>query len=126
MSDEDDKVKRLPVRFKKPPDGSGPLLQVVQFDTKTCNHRWRFEGNPMGGGSRMIEISYLIRDGETEVECSACATKLDPMWVLRMLATEESKWREAEERYNDRMSTLKERTRTKCNHCGKLTKISSR
>ena len=72
----------------------------------------------------MVNVTYAIRKGETEVECSNCATKLDPMWVLTQIAHKESHWNRSRERYQEEMQRLNERSRTKCQNCGHITKIS--
>lgn len=125
MSD-DDKIKRLPVSFKKPPSGDESMLKVVHYEKDGCNHRFGYFGDPMSGGARMVNASYLIREGETEVECSLCGTKLDPMFVLRRLANEETQWLQTRKHYQEEMKRLRERERTKCDHCGKMTRISRR
>lgn len=121
---DDDNVKPLPVKFKAPPTDEPPFLKIVHYGGP-CNHRyfWRDKG---GLNSQMVNVTYLIREGETEVECSNCNTKLDPMWVLRLMATEENHWQRQRERYIDEMKRLRERSRTKCMKCGYLTEISRR
>ncbi len=115
MSD-DDKVARLPVRFKQPPseDHSDRTLLLAWERPKAgaCDHRWR--------------VQYLIREGEAEVECGGCGTRLDPMWVLKLLATEDRRYSEARKTYLDEQKRLAERKRTKCESCGHMTRISSR
>jgi hypothetical protein len=121
MSDDtDDKIKPIPVKFKRPPGEEQPMLKVVHSYGEDCNHRYRWNG------SRMVDATYLLREGETEVECGLCHTRLDPMFVLRILAGEETQWLRARERYIDEMRRLNERSRTKCEHCGGMTRISSR
>ncbi len=112
MSDEEDKVKRLPVRFKKPTHDEGRVLQVVHPRSPACDHQFK--------------VSYLIRPGETEVECSGCGTRLDPMWVLSRLAAQDSQFYRARERYQEEMKRLEERSRTKCEACGHMTRTSRR
>ena len=116
MSEDDDGVIRLPVRFKNPP--SEDALSLVVVHSEGCNHKWHFVRG------KLVHFPFLIREGETEVECGGCGTKLDPMWVLRNLANEENGWKMAQERYLDEMKRLSERSRTECQHCGKMTKIS--
>jgi hypothetical protein len=41
-----------------------------------------------------------------------------------MLAGEETKWHESFKRYQAEMRRLSERSRTKCQHCGQMTRIS--
>ena len=115
----DENVTPLPVRFKTPPGDDEPMLKVLSWDGK-CNHRFQWNG------SRMVHASYQIREGETEVECSICHTRLDPMFVLRVLAGEETQWSRSRARYQDEMRRLQERSRTKCFHCGQMTEISRR
>lgn len=117
---DDEKVKKLPIKFKTPPGADEPMLKVVHYEHGACDHKHTWQNG------RMKSVSYLIRNGETEVECSGCGTKLDPMFVLRILASEETKWHHNRENYQDAMKRLSERERTKCDHCGKLTRISRR
>lgn len=119
MSD-DENVTRLPVRFKSPHQEEGRSIVVKDgwVDRAVCNHRDRWQGD------KIVGVTYAIRDGETEVECGNCGVKLDPMWVLKMLAHKESQWHQTRERYNDEMRRLSERSRTKCEACGHLTRIS--
>jgi hypothetical protein len=123
MTDEDN-IKRLPVRFKKPVGEEGRALQLVDRFGE-CNHRSFFRSSGDGSLSgQLLKVTYVIREGETEVECGNCHTKLDPIWVLRNLAVEESTWARARERYQDEMKRLRDRSYTRCEHCGKMTKIS--
>ncbi len=121
MSD-DDKVKPIPVKFKKAPDSDDPpFLTVVSKwgdDKGSCDHRSYY------ADGRMVPVTYGLREGETEIECGRCHTRLDPMFVLRRLASEETSWKRHREVYIDEMKRLKERSRTKCYHCGKMTEIS--
>lgn len=117
--DGDDKITKLPVRFKLPPGEEGRALKVVDpYGRDECNHMWFWNG------SRMVNVTYLIRAGETEVECSNCEKKLDPMWVLTKIANKESQWNRSRERYLDEMKRLKERSKTRCLKCGYMTPIS--
>lgn len=119
MSD-DENVTRLPVQFKRPLQDEGTVLKVVErfLSRDECNHITRLDG------TRVVSVTYLIREGETEVECGNCATRLDPMWVLAKLAREESGWNNARRMYLDEMKRLRERSRTKCDACGHMTRIS--
>lgn len=120
MSDDEDKVTRLPIKFRTPPGEDEPMLKVVEQTWRNgeCNHRYRIEG------VATRSANYLIREGETEVECGLCGMRLDPMFVLRILAREETKWQRSREQYTDEMRRLSERQRTKCQHCGSITRIS--
>lgn len=107
--DGDDKIKRLPVRFKTANDEGRSLKVVDSFDAG-CDHR--------------MPVTYKIRPGEAEVECGRCGARLDPVWVLTQLANRESRYVYNRERYNDEMRRLAERSKTACEHCGKMTRIS--
>lgn len=106
----DDNVTKLPVRFRKPLADEGRIIQ---------------EADPIGA-CRHQDATYLIGPGAADVECSKCGTRLDPMWVLRQLARHDSRMHSAHSRYHEEMKRLSERTRTKCENCGQMTRISRR
>ncbi len=117
--DDDDKVSRLPVRFKQPANEAGRTLKIVEnrFSKDECDHvhlngRWN------------SRVTYMIRKGETEVECGGCGIKLDPMFVLTLMANAETDWLRTRETYIEEMKRLDERKATKCDHCGQMTRIS--
>jgi hypothetical protein len=116
-SEEGGKVTAIPVKFKDPPSGEGPTLKLVKYGDG-CNHMWAFRG------SQKLGASYIIREGETEVECGLCGTRLNPMFVLSRLAGEETRWHQARANYQNEMKRLKDRSRTKCEHCDRMTRIS--
>lgn len=117
-----DKITKLPVNFKAPPSDDGPMLTIVdtRFGATGCNHSFTYVGG------KCVSAKYLIREGETEVECSLCETKLDPMFVLRKLAHEETKWERSRKTYREEMARLNERKATKCEHCSRMTRVSWR
>lgn len=115
---DDDNVVELPIKAKAKRDENGPMLTVIDSWPEGCNHKWRVTG------FKTQDAHYLIREGETEVECGLCGTRLDPMFVLRQMAHYETQWHRGRARYLDEMKRLKERSRTKCTHCGNMTKIS--
>lgn len=120
MIDEPENVTKLPIKFKAPPSDEGPMLEVVQYEPDGCNHKYKVIG------SKVVNARYLIREGETEVECNLCGTKLDPMFVLRKLAHEETNWHRTRKAYQAEMVRLNERKATKCEHCNRMTRISRR
>lgn len=124
MSD-DDKVKPIGIRFKAPPGADAPMLKMVdKYSGGACNHRNHFVDGGGAFGRQLVDVQYLIRDGETEVECGGCGAKLDPMWVLQLLAHKETQWERTRQRYHEEMQRLAKRSRTTCEHCGKMTAIS--
>jgi hypothetical protein len=89
----DDNVRKLPVKFKsKVPDD----LVLVQQSNK-CMH------DPMFGASFIVDASL------SEVTCSKCSEKLNPMWVLNILAREDRRMKENREKYAEEMKRLSER-----------------
>ena len=110
MTDDGDNVKKLPVRFKNPVPEDRTLLfphEVGKWDK--CHHE-----------------KFVIDSSKAEVECGTCGEKLNPMWVLGRLAGCEANFHETHTRYAEEIKRLSERTRTKCNNCGKMTRISRR
>jgi hypothetical protein len=71
-------------------------------------------------------VPYLVDEALAEVECGKCGAKLNPMWVLVRLANEDRRLNESQRRYQEEMARLNERERTKCEHCGQMTRISRR
>lgn len=61
-----------------------------------------------------------------DVICDKCGEKMNPIQVLLIMARNETKWHEAGKRYGEEMKRLRERSRTKCRHCGKITPITDR
>lgn len=116
-----DEVTKLPVKFKSPPTGERTLEVVQRYGKDACNHCYYFDG-----GSRMKNVTYLVDEGAAEVECGHCHAKLNPMWVLTKLAHNETRYHETAERYHEELRRLSERSRTKCDACGHMTRISRR
>src|ERR1700679_614538 len=106
MSDED-KVHALPVRAKRAL-GAGHELSMVA--PAGCWHR---------GG-------YLVDERLAEVTCATCKAKLNPIWVLQQLTMAENRFHDLHARYQDELVRLNARSRTKCEHCGGMTRISYR
>lgn len=103
----EDNVTKLPIRFKNLDRDKS--LEIVHYKPDACTHH---------------NQTYMITESEESVECGTCGTKLSPLWVLRQLALQEMKWHETRARYHEEMKRLGERSRTTCQHCGKMTKIS--
>lgn len=101
----DDKVKRLPVAHR----AHDVALELVHYDPKQpCSH---------------TQCPYRIREGEAEVECGGCGTRLEPMFVLRQLAIKDSLWNQRQQAAIKTAKEVSARVRTKCQHCGQMTKI---
>lgn len=102
-------VLKLPVKKSEPPDGSRMLAPVPYMGR--CSH-WNttFEVDPDAG----------------DCKCLGCGERVTAIFVLKQLMDEESRWMRARAAYQDEMKRLKERERTKCQHCGEMTRISRR
>lgn len=108
MEGDDSKVTRLPVRFKAPAPPERTLVRPYEVGKRdACHHE-----------------SFVVDETKAEVECATCGTKLNPMWVLQHLASEERSFHDTHKRYVEEMERLSERSSTKCRHCGKMTRIS--
>jgi hypothetical protein len=106
MSDEE-KIVELPVKFKNPVE-AGRYLKEVSYPGK-CWH----EKGP-----------FIVDTTLATVECGMCKEKLNPMWVLDFLARKETHWHSMRARYAEEMARLAARSKTKCQHCHKITRIS--
>lgn len=77
-------------------------------------------------GMRCWHRRFLIDETLNEVECRDCGAKLNPMYALKQLAQQENKYHEYHARYQDELQRLSDRSKTKCEHCRKMTRISSK
>ncbi len=98
-------VTALPVRPKPRPEDDTEHFLVIE--SRGCQHRNGFRFN----------------EKEDCVICRDCGATLNPMYALKMLANQETRWHETRSRYQDEMKRLDERRRVTCEHCGKMTKI---
>jgi ribosomal protein S27E len=102
----DDNVHELPVKIR-PELGDERALRVVS--SGGCWHK-----------------VFIVDEKLAEVTCATCGTKLNPLWVLTQLAQSENRFHELHARYHDELKRLAERSKTKCEHCGGMTRISRR
>lgn len=58
------------------------------------------------------------------VLCTDCGEKLNPVAVLARFAKEETRWEQRREAAKAEQAKLDLRSRTKCQHCGQMTRIS--
>jgi Zn finger protein HypA/HybF involved in hydrogenase expression len=96
-------VHALPVK-PRPENVARVLTEVEPY---TCQH-----------------TRFIINAKLAQVTCEDCQERLDPMQVLVTLSRGETKYHELHARYQDEMRRLGERSRTKCEHCDKMTRIS--
>lgn len=111
------------------PDQPLPLADVVPLPVA---RRPSPEDGPMlrsvGLGSRCIHFNmqFEIDHDAAKCRCLGCGLEVSPMFVLEALMRKESRWLQTRAAYQDEMRRLAERERTKCQHCGKITRISNR
>ena len=106
----DNNVTSLPVKFKSPVPPDRTLLfphEVGQY--AKCHHE-----------------KFVVDGAKAQVECATCGERLEPMWVLVRLCGRDGEFHRAHALYAEQMARLHERTRTKCQHCGQMTRISNR
>lgn len=101
-------IVALPANFKEPPAGDRMLAPV---DFKRCTH---------------FNTTFQIDVNGGKCVCLGCKEEVSPMFVLEKLMQVESRWMRTRAAYQDEMKRLAERSSTKCRHCGKMTKVSSR
>jgi hypothetical protein len=100
-------VTKFPRSKREHPGADACLTMVTPYDPKVCRHS-----------------SFIIDPSAAEVTCGKCGTKLSPMWVLNYLATEETGWDRTRKACAEERKRLDERSRTKCQHCQRMTRIS--
>lgn len=109
MDDLGINITPLPVKFKKASPEERTLFAPYEVGKSGCSH---FPGH------------FVVSESLADVTCVDCGEKLNPMWVLKQLANRDRKFADAHDRYADECKRLTERQRTKCDHCGKMTRIS--
>lgn len=107
ISIDDPKVVSLPVNPRQDPEGRF----LVEVPYSRCHH---------------LRASFEIDPDAAKCRCKECGDEVSPMFVLEQLMKVESRWMQAHDRYQDEQKRLAERSRTKCDHCGQITRISHR
>lgn len=106
IPDDKSNVTQFPLKPKPRPEDDPERFLVLEEGV--CQHN---------GG-------FSLNEKEDQVICKKCGTRLNPMHVLKLLAREETKWHQTRALYRDEMKRLGERSRTTCEHCNRVTKIS--
>ena len=99
-------IPKLPVKNKR--DSEGKLFLTAPPHEK-CKHLFG---------------SFEVDEDAGKCKCLECGEEVSPMFVLKRLMRQESQWNQTRERYKDEMKRLANRSKTKCDHCGKMTRIS--
>lgn len=84
---------------------------------KTVEHWSRF--------NKCKHIQVLVDEQLGHVECEKCGEKLNPIWVLTRLAREETRWAYERKQLEETTEKYNAKSRCKCEHCGKMTKVPS-
>ncbi|WP_423454289.1 hypothetical protein [Ottowia sp. VDI28] len=98
-------ILALPVKPRPSPE-EGAMLQPVPYGK--CEH---------------VFTSFEVDVKAGKCRCKACGEEVGPMFVLDQLMKAESRWMRTLADYQDSMKRLAERSRCKCDHCGKMTRI---
>lgn len=101
-------IIRFPKGHKPPPDGALMLVPPSQPPGACSHHFTQFE----------------VDTESHACKCLGCGQSVSPYVVLDRLMRQESQWMRTREAYLGEMARLKERSRTKCQHCGEMTRIS--
>lgn len=106
-------VKQAPKQFE-----GDPSPEKLSMEFRPANlHFLPFAKGQCG------HINVIVCEDMLEVRCADCDTLLNPIWVLARLARAETKWSYERDKIIAMRKALDARTRTKCNHCGKMTAI---
>ena len=103
----DDNVTTLPLKRRT---DTGKLMLLPPPANK-CSH---------------YNASFEVDEDSGECTCLKCGGKVTPIFVLKILMHHESRWNKTREAYAAEMKRLGERSKTKCQHCGKITRVSNR
>lgn len=77
-----------------------------RFDDKHCEHY-------------CVEID----EARCNVVCKKCGVELNPIWVLSRFAREQTQWDANRKALKEERERMELKQRTKCQHCGAMTKI---
>ena len=114
------------------PDGAlalpGESMRVLPFTGKQSESR--------DGGSYLREVPrtkcnhyrgpFEVDPDAAKCKCLTCGEEVSAIFVLKELMRKESQWMRTRAAYLEDMKRLAERSKTKCEHCHKMTRISRR
>lgn len=67
--------------------------------------------------------NFQVDEKSAQVTCGLCKEKLNPIWVLMQIATNDRVLRDHWSTMRAEIELMKPRTQTKCKHCQKLTPV---
>lgn len=101
-------------------------ITTLNVKNKRKDERKIFLAPPPYEKCRHFNGPFVIDEDAGTCTCKECGETVSPMFVLKRLMHKESQWRRNRENYIDEMKRLKARSKTKCQHCKKMTQISHR
>ena len=78
-----------------------------EYDMERCHH-WQL----------------IIDTALNEVECDDCGARLNPVEALMRFARQESRLFQRQAEILPLLERLEKKSRTKCQHCGKMTRVN--
>lgn len=111
----------LPPISNDSPDDGNVLQLKVPFKRQETNDRVL---SVVIAGKCYHTMGFLLDESLEHVHCKQCNEALNPMFVLKQLANKENHYHATAVRYQEEMARLANRSRTKCQHCGEMTRIS--
>ena len=104
-----DNVRPLGVKFRERAPDDRVLVEPHEVPgAPVCNH---------------LFATYTVSEADAEVTCGRCNGKVNPMWVLVQLAREDRRMHATQQAAKRASERHAERSRTKCDHCGRMTRI---
>lgn len=97
-----------PFRPREPLDETTRQLHIAMPTLRQCRHR-----------------RYNVDERLATVTCRDCGEQLNPVRVLVDLARDESLYIRRHAQYVEEVERLQQRSRTKCQHCQRITRIST-
>ena len=89
-------------------DNFEKIIEITKTKGHECQHN-KFKLNPQNG----------------YVECAICGEHLNPVWVIEQYANAEHRLFQKLERLQRLAKEIENKTKCKCEHCGKMTRIAS-
>ena len=109
----------------EPIDTSG--TNILKLPVKPVESRHDvFLVPPPSNACAHLDGPFEVDEKGGKCKCLTCGGEVSPIFVLTRLMKQESRWMRTRLAYMDEMKRLHERERTKCQHCGKQTRISQR
>lgn len=90
----------------QPVEGNVFSLEMARNNPEHCQHR-----------------TMIVDEKLNTLTCKQCGSLLNPIWALARFHKEESSWKWTLKAYKEMLAERDARTRTKCQHCGKMTRI---